>query len=197
AHTKGQYEQHRWKMPKLTIWIKDEIPQVAQATRGVVDRIVQAVSGRIATEWATLPTAAINRRMEAKRYWSGELNTTWVAQWLAYIWPQNPAAAHIKGAIRLMERMDGNSSNWTPGFGYFQALFQHNRPWREAGHLLLCLGLVGKDADAKGLAVDAMIEGIEMRRFDPALFASTMAGLAEGEWIKFNRLGDALMLVVQ
>jgi hypothetical protein len=69
--------------------------------------------------------------------------------------------------------------------------------WREPGHLLLCLGLVGKDADARGLAIDALIEGIDARLFDPELFASTIARLAEGEWIKFNRLGDALMPVLQ
>jgi hypothetical protein len=33
--------------------------------------------------------------------------------------------------------------------------------------------------------------------FDPSLFASVIARLAEGEWVKFNRLGDALMPALQ
>jgi hypothetical protein len=77
------------------------------------------------------------------------------------------------------------------------SLFQKNRPWGEVGHLLLCLGLIGKDADVKGLAVDALIEGIEGRVFDPRLFAEVMARLGEGKWGKLNRLGEGLMLVVQ
>jgi hypothetical protein len=92
--------------------------------------------------------------------------------------------------------MDENSSSWSPSSGFFQALFQRGRPWGETGHLLLCIGLIGKDADARGLSVDALIEGIDARLFDPALFAATMVQLAQGEWVKFNRLGEALMLVV-
>jgi hypothetical protein len=57
--------------------------------------------------------------------------------------------------------------------------------------------LVGKDADGRGLAVDALIEGIESRLFDTELFASTIARLAEGEWLKFKALADALMPVIQ
>lgn len=75
-------------------------------------------------------------------------------------------------------------------------MFQPERPWGEIGHLLLCIGLIGKDADARGLAVDALIEGINARLFDPALFAATIVQLARGEWVKSNRLGEALILVV-
>jgi hypothetical protein len=198
SHKPGQHEQTRWKTPEFTVSIAaGEARDKGDAAGGFLDRIVRAVAGRIATDWALLPSAALARRMEAKHYWSGELNTTWVTQWLAYLWPQNPAAAHIKGALKLTGRMDENSSNWNPGFGYFLALFQHGRPWHEPGHLLLCLGLAGKDADAKGLAIDALIEGIEGKMFDPSLFASVIARLAEGEWVKFNRLGDALMPALQ
>ena len=198
SHRSGRNGQHRWTKPELKITVASGLnPSAPGRTTSILGRIAQAVSGQIATDWAALPSAALNRRVDPERRWSSELNTPWITQWLAYIWPQNPAGAHMTAAGRLVEQIDQDSSSWTPGFGYFQALFQHNRPWREAGHLLLCLGLVGKDADAKGLAVDALIEGIDTRRFDPSLFAATMAGLAEGEWIKFNRLGDALMRVIQ
>jgi hypothetical protein len=99
----------------------------------------------------------------------------------------------MRGSTKLVQRMDENSSNWTPSFGFLSALFQRNRPWGEAGHLLLCLGLIGNDADAKGLAVDALIEGIDNRTFDPGIFAQTMSRVAAGEWVKYNRLGEALM----
>jgi len=57
--------------------------------------------------------------------------------------------------------------------------------------------LVGKDADVRGLAIDALIEGIENRIFDPAIFAIVMTRLCEGEWVKYNRLGENLLQVAQ
>jgi hypothetical protein len=198
THKKGQYENQTWKTPEFRIAVKcDDGGAITERRSGLFAKFQQALSSTIATEWHQLPTAAVNKRVETKNYWSSELTTTWVAQWLAYIWPQNPAAAYIRGATKLIQRMDENSSNWTPGYGFLSALFQKNRPWGEPGHLLLCLGLVAKDADAKGLAVDALAEGIDGRLFDPEIFANTLAKLVQGEWVKFNRLGEALMQVVQ
>lgn len=156
-------------------------------------QLVPSALGRIETDWRALPSAALTRRFDAQRRWSSDLNTPWVAQWLAHLWPQNPAAACMTGVAKLHERIDENSSGWEPRHGFLRVLFQRGRPWREAGHLLLCLGLAGKDADAKGLAVDALIEGIDGRLFDPARFAAVLGGLAAGGWLKFNRLADGLM----
>lgn len=198
SHEKGQYGNQTWKTPEFKISVTRDGDSALPERRGrVLKRLAQAVSGRTATDWSALPTAALNRMTESRQYWSGDLHAAWVTQWLAYIWPQSPAAAHMKGVVKLMLRTDDDSSGWSPGFGYFHALFQQGRPWGEPGHLLLCVGLVGKDADAKGLAVDALIEGIDVRLFDPDVFAATIARLAEGEWIKLNRLGDALMPVIQ
>jgi Family of unknown function (DUF6493) len=63
--------------------------------------------------------------------------------------------------------------------------------------LLLCLGLVGKDADTKALAVDALIEAIDGKRFDIDIFTKTIADLCKGEWVKYNRLADSLTPVLQ
>lgn len=149
-----------------------------------------------ANDWRELPTAALTRGIDSKSEW-GERTGSWVAQWLSYIWPQNPAALCMRGATKLASRIDNGSSTSSPNHGYFHALFQRGRPWREPGHLLLSLGLVGKDADACGLAIDALIEGVDNQLFDPAIFASTIARLVESGWIKLNRLGDALLPVVQ
>lgn len=196
-HQLNRHENHSWKLPEFKVTVVcDGEPVSPQGLGGLLGRL-GLVTNRATTDWKALPTAALNRNFQAKTYWSGDLNTPWMSLWLAYVWPQNPAASHMKGAVRLVQRVDENSSGWTPTFGYFHALFQRGRPWREPGHLLLCLGLVSKDADARGLAVDAAIEGIEAGRLVPALFVATMRRLAEGEWLKFNRLGDALMLVAQ
>lgn len=200
SHKTHQYDRTRWKTPELKISVTcagQDATGTPAKPGGILGRISQVFGIRTTTDWSSLPTAALNRGMDTKRYWSGEMNSPWVAQWLSFVWPQNPAASCMRGVTRLMLRTDDNSSSWSPSQGYFQPLFQHGRPWGEPGHLLLCLGLVGKDADARGLAIDALIEGIDARLFDPELFASSIARLAEGEWIKFNRLGDALMPIVQ
>jgi len=41
-----------------------------------------------------------------------------------------------------------------------------------------------------------LIEGIDGRLFDPRAFAEVMTRLCEGQWIKFNRLGESLLQVV-
>ena len=196
-HEKDQSQQHRWKHPKFDIRVATDRPNApAAAGGGLLSRIGDTLGGRVVTDWAAMPAAAMNRRPEAKHYWAGDLHTVWMMQWLVQLWPQNPDPAYMKAAARLTDRVDEAGSSWSPNYGAFHGLFQKNRPWGEAGHLLLCLGLVGKDADAKGLAVDALIEGIEGRLFDPGKFAATMTGLAKGEWLKFNRLGDGLALAV-
>jgi len=71
------------------------------------------------------------------------------------------------------------------------------RAWLEPGHLLLCIALSVKDADVRGLAIDAMIEGIEAGSFDVDLGAGVFVKLAAGGWLKLNRLGDNLMTVAE
>ena len=197
THKSGQHQQMRWKTPEFHVTVERDGEETSQeAPGGLIARLLTTLQGPLVTKWSELPTAALCRRTEAKHF-SGDLNTVWVTQWLAYLWPQNPAGGQMKGASKLADRIDENSSNWTPGFGFLHSLFQKNRPWGEVGHLLLCLGLIGKDADVKGLAVDALIEGIEGRVFDPRLFAEVMARLGEGKWGKLNRLGEGLLQVVQ
>jgi hypothetical protein len=199
SHKPGQHGQLRWKTPQLHIAVSCRSGEAKpQAPAGLFPRLLTFVQRRLAIDWSELPSAALCRLEDAdKRYYSGDLTTTWVAQWSAHIWPQNPAGAQMKGASRLVQRIDEDSSNWTPGFGFLHSLFQKNRPWGEAGHLLLCLGLVGKDADVKGLAVDALIEGIEGRAFDPGIFADVMTRLCKGQWVKLNRLSEGLLQVAQ
>ena len=196
-------EQHgdtRCKTPIFEIEVEraDGKSTVPASTRGAFFKMSRLLGRKKSVGWEGMPTAAVNQhKSKAKYEWYGDLNTTWVAQWLGYIWPQNPAYAHYRAAKKLMQRVDENASNWTPAHGFFKTLFVRGRPWGEAGHLLLALGLVGKDSDAKGLAVDALIEGIEARLFDPVMFADVVARVAAGEWLKFNRLGENLKLVVQ
>ena len=199
SHKTGSYGTESWKVPILDVSVARadgrQVPLEDQ--KSSLLQLGKVLAGRKKAAWQDLPTAAVHRQPDSKYYWSSELNTAWVSQWLFYIWPQNSAYAYFRCTRKLMERMDDNASNWTPAHGFFQALFVPGRVWDEAGHLLLTLGLASKDADAKGLAIDALIEGIETRAFDSSLFAKVLTRLTAGEWVKYNRLGDSLKQVVQ
>jgi len=147
------------------------------------------------TKWERIPSAAPFCRTPQKYYWSSELNAPWITKWVFYQWPQNPNAANIIAVECLMGRIDEDSSGWEPNYGFLEGLFQKNRPWFESGHLHLCIALAGKDADVRGLAIDAMIEGIEKGLLDIDICAGVLVKLSEGGWLKLNRLGDNLMTV--
>ncbi|GMN03827.1 DUF6493 family protein [Erythrobacter sp. MTPC3] len=195
-----QYADMRWRTPifKAGVEQTDRGAGSAGGEEASVFNVSRLLNLKKGIGWEEMPAAAVHQNKSKARYdLDGDLNTTWVAQWLAYIWPQNPAYAYFGGARLLVQRVDDDASNWNPSHGFFKALFVRGRVWGEAEHLLLSLGLVGKDADAKGLAIDAMIEGIETRQFNPALFAHTMARLANGGWLKLNRVGETLKQVIE
>ncbi len=195
GHTKHQVHNQSWKSVKFDISVTGAPEEASQKPGAFLTGLAQAVGLQTATAWAELPSAALAQGIEPGNKWYSqyELSVVWLTRWLAYIWPQDPSAAHMKAVKRLVLHIDQNGSSWTPHFGFFHALFQKNRPWRDAGHLLLCIGLAARDADVKGLSVDALIEGMDGRLFDPDLFAATVTRVAAGEWLKLNRLGDSLM----
>jgi hypothetical protein len=199
SHTKQSHEGQTWKFAKLDIALEGATPAAKDKPGGFLAGLAQAVGGQMATNSADIPSAAIacSIDQESPRYWQSELQVVWLTRWLPFVWPQNPSAVHMKAAKVLVPSIDEKGSSWSPRFGFYHALFQTNRPWREAGHLLLSIGLAARDADAKGLAVDALIEGIDSRLFDPDQFAATITRLAAGEWLKLNRLGESLMTAVR
>jgi hypothetical protein len=199
THRKQTFQNQTFRFPQLDISTGDTSAVQPEKPGGFLAGIAQAVSNPLSTSWEAIPSAALVRGIEQERHWytQYELYAVWLTRWLAYIWPQNPSAVYMKAVKGLATNIDEAGSTWGPRFGFFYALFQKNRPWRESGHLLLCLGLAARDADVKGLAVDALIEGIDSRLFDPDLFVATVSRVAEGEWLKLNRMGQSLATVIQ
>lgn len=187
-----------WKTPHLDLDVKvSSTGSDLEKSGSVLNRIRSSLNTKISTDTALMPAAALNRRKIIKYTWSADLNSVWLSNWLSYQWPLCPDAAFITGVRQLVARIDMDGSNWEPGFGFLYGLFQKNRPWREAGHLLVCIGLVGKDTDARGLAIDALIAGVENGCVDINLLTETLVKLSNGEWLKLNRLGDNLLQVSQ
>ncbi|MEL6706746.1 MAG: DUF6493 family protein [Pseudomonadota bacterium] len=199
SHTKESYEDMRWKNANLSYEIngsEDEGPS-STPTKTLLSFGRNLLGKPAEPEWKSIPTIAANGRVERSQFGWSELLSVWISQWLFYIWPQDVTGAYFRATSSLMSRIDEDTSSWSPSHGYFDALFVRGRPWGEGGHLVLCLGLVGKDADAKGLAIDAMIEGIDNGAFQPTRFARIMQKLSDAEWVKLNRLGASLTQVAQ
>ncbi|NNC38054.1 MAG: hypothetical protein HKO02_11390 [Hyphomonadaceae bacterium] len=186
-------ETYHFSRLDIQILAKGSMAQSEQKSAGLLPKLKNLLT----TEWERMPTAAPNARTRQKYYWGSELNAIYLSQWLSFQWPQCPSTAHITGVENLLSRIDEDSSSWEPNFGFLNALFQRGRPWDEPAHLLLCMALAGKDADAKGLAIDTMIEGIEAGLFDVDICAGVLIKLASGGWLKLNRLGDNLMTVAE
>ena len=72
-----------------------------------------------------------------------------------------------------------------------------DRGWSEMARTALWLGLLSRNDQSRGTAVDALIEGIADGRADPAALAETLLHIASGGWIKLNRLADSLREVTR
>jgi hypothetical protein len=195
SHRAVHYEQMTWKHAELKVHARtaDRIDEPEK--RGLVAPALGEFGGRTTTHWEELPTAALSRWPETKFNWSTDINTTWHAQWLAYLWPQKLDSVHMKAVRKLVLRIEEDSTNSTPNHGLLTCLFQKGRSWGEAGHLVLALSIVGKDSDVRSLAIDALVEGVEARLFAPDTFANVLVRLCGGEWVKYNRLAESLLKV--
>lgn len=198
AQLEKSYGQTQYGMRAKTLRVQVNAPRFApKPQKGFMGRTLTALSGTPrSVEWRRVPCAAVNYYRE-DRYHFGSFKALWESRWIFHIWPLQSEGAWAQGARQLSERTDKDASSWEPVHGYVSALFQKNRPWREMGHLVLALGLSGKDVDARGLAVDAFIEGVESGQFDPTMLASVLTKFTDGNWVKLNRLGETLAVVAQ
>jgi hypothetical protein len=116
-----------------------------------------------------------------------------VQQWLGYQCPLDVRSACLKGARMAFDLMDERNPELR---GVFDVLFDRHRPWGEEGHALAIMGLMVREPEASGLAIDALAHGIDHGLFDPAVFAALLTRFEAGGWMKFNRLASALARVV-
>lgn len=196
-------KRNGYKLPGMDIEIASQAQASQPQDRGastvnsLIGKLGKVLDLHTATDWERLPSVALNKRSVLKYSWAADINTTWIAQWLACQWPLKPEPVYLQGVDQMVRRIDMDSSNWEPCHGFFHGLFERRRPWQEPAHLLLCTGLAGKNADTRGLAIDALIEGIEYGHADVKLLADILTRLSDGGWLKLNRLSENLLQVAQ
>jgi len=161
--------------------------------RSLIKTIVRNLFDNV--DWAKWPLAGIH--MRPKRHWYDihEMNSPWLIEYFAMQWPLNPESYYQSGATSLADRIDEDSSREVPAHCFLSALFDQSRAWGEVAHLVLCLGLVSKSADARGFAIDALITGIETGHADRDVIVAVLGKLSGGGVLKLNRLTAALQSV--
>jgi len=114
----------------------------------------------------------------------------WVRDWVATVWPADMQAYFSAAAKALAARLDDGSSSWEPNHVFLRALFQADRPWTEIATLTAILSVIGRDQDARGLAIDALIEAIADGRASSKSLGSVVSKLAIPQWLKLNRFSS-------
>ena len=118
---------------------------------------------------------------------------SWIIDWTSTLWPVN-LTHHWMQAINCIQfRIDDGASRSYPNHSFLEPLFESDRPWTEYSTLALGLALASKDEDLKGMAVDALIEGIEDGRAHPRHLARVWKPLYERRSLKLNRLAGSLL----
>ncbi len=136
------------------------------------------------------PTVAIHWRYH--RWSAYHISAVWLAEWVSMIWPANLDAILKNGIEAMMSRIDDMSSNLNPNHAYLHLLFMPDLPLSEMACLALWIGLIGRDADVRGTAIDALIQAIQDGRAHPGQFGDVLVKLAAGDCIKMNRACGSL-----
>jgi hypothetical protein len=123
---------------------------------------------------------------------NSHMHRDWDDELLSSQWPLNSDATLAAACCQLMSRLNDKSSIFDPVAGFLSPLKAVDRGWTEMARSALWLGLLGRDDQARGLALDALIEGIADGRAEPAALGATLAHIASGGWIKIRRLTSAL-----
>jgi len=139
-----------------------------------------------------IPTCALTQQIYSGHIHSYSTPPVWAIELISHTWPARPHAMFALGAKVLSKDIDRPSSNESSRTAYLKILLDKPFALSDLGHLIICLGLAGKDADAQGYAIDAVIEGIDSGQFDPELFSRALSELSKDNWIKLNRVAEAL-----
>lgn len=142
-----------------------------------------------------LPYASFHVPLENETWYGMGESVAWRNSWDFTLCPSHRIGARLRAIQCLANTIDEDATRTTHKYSFFQHLFVDDQPWDEATHLMICLGLARKEADGRGMAVDAMIYGIERGAIDPDILAAQLIGLSQEPWLKLNRLSQSIQTV--
>ncbi len=207
AHLReSRVQGQTYRFPELDLTVSPPVPDPSPGGASSLAGVGRSLADAVAVLWTgerrrrprsfELPTVALHRQ-ERGPWFTGEHVAEWSVRWAGWIWPQAADSHFASGVRKLMRRIDDPPAAMAPNCGYLEPLFEIDRPWSEMAYLLVCVALVSRDGDARGTAVDALIEAAGDGRAHPQPLAETLVRLAAGGWIKLNRLSEALAQVAE
>lgn len=116
-------------------------------------------------------------------------------QQIASLAPLNVESTLALAARDLIAGMDEPGSAFLPVNGLMESLLHVDRGWSEMARRVLWLGTISRDGAARGLAVDALIDGIVDGRADVDRLSETLIEISAAGLVKWNRLADSLRQV--
>ncbi|QDT47841.1 hypothetical protein Pan258_18790 [Symmachiella dynata] len=145
---------------------------------------------------AMRPATAVNTPLIE---WSWQaLIPGWIPCLITAQWPGNCEAMLAIGCCGLTsDLIDNNQTGGWPLANSLTPLLSVDRCWSKTARIALWLALFSNDEHAKGLAIDALIEGIADGRAGAEDLSETLVEVADGRWGKLNRLTEALGEVVK
>ena len=183
SHNQGEIFHDTSKAPNS---ILPDIKDIHTFLKTSLQRLVSLPS---TPSWKRIPTAAMHAQNKAQRYYAF---SSWQIQWMQYVWPLHQDSCFVRGIQRMILRIDENTTSTIQLSSFLEPAFQVYRPWTEMTHLAVWIGIISKDVELQNVAIEALIEGIFDARAHPDPLANVLLQLAEGTWIKLNRLTAAL-----
>jgi hypothetical protein len=175
-----------YKFPRFQ-WSVDDNSSKPSVALGFIRKVIS----RFKYREELLPTVLMQKQ-GSRRWETPDFQGDFTIRWLGLLWPQNLDSYWRLACDSLIERLDIDTTASAPNFAYLDPLFELDRSWAELEHLALSVALISKDADVKGLGIDALIEGIEDGRAHPGPLGEVLSRLYKADFIKPNRLADSL-----
>jgi hypothetical protein len=116
----------------------------------------------------------------------------WFEAWVASHWPSNPDPFLAGGIHLLLGAIDAGASSWNAAAPLLMPLLHSELGWSETAMQAIWIALFGRDADARAIASDALIEGILDGRAHSEPLSDALLQIASCKWTKLNRLVDSL-----
>lgn len=180
---------YSWK-----IFVEEKTQKIGQFEQHYTFKKIEINHGKTIPELKDIkdwPILALHK-LQYQKYVFSYMRSPLLISCLSMIWPQNNDALFAEAAWCLYFRIDQNSSTFEPNYPFLIPLLEADRPFTEMAYLALILGLISKDSDAKGYAVDILATGIEDSRINPDPFSDILLKLSNMDGLMPNRLASSL-----
>ena len=98
----------------------------------------------------------------------------------------------LGGAVRAVLRLDKSASTFDPLHVYAEPLFDKDRCWTPAAHLLAAVGLCVRDVPLRTAITDALLGGFEDGRARGVDLGEALVRLLPGGWVPLKRFCSGL-----